>query len=56
MAPFSRKGKTARNLALAEAALALARDRSSAKGAASAPAASSCSPAARSSRRARPCS
>ncbi|HYI18797.1 MAG TPA: hypothetical protein VD836_08795 [Solirubrobacteraceae bacterium] len=32
MAPFSRKGKTARNLALAEAALALARDRSSTKG------------------------
>jgi hypothetical protein len=32
MAPFSRKAKTARNLALAEAALALARDRSSAKG------------------------
>jgi hypothetical protein len=32
MAPFSRRGKTARNLALAEAALALARDRSSRKG------------------------
>src|SRR5918994_8008859 len=31
MAPFSRKAKTARNLALAEAALALARDRSGAK-------------------------
>ncbi len=31
MAPFSRRGKTARNLALAEAALALARDRNPAK-------------------------
>src|SRR5215204_5809904 len=31
MAPFSRKGKTARNLALAEAAIALARDRSQAR-------------------------
>src|SRR5215207_2976705 len=31
MAPFSRKAKTARNLALAEAALALARDRAQAK-------------------------
>ncbi|HZB77987.1 MAG TPA: hypothetical protein VE526_17285 [Solirubrobacteraceae bacterium] len=31
MAPFSRRGKTARNLALAEAALALARDRTQAK-------------------------